>query len=82
MILCFESYNSDGYSNGLKFMLEIVKGKNSKKAKAEPTKEEMHSVIVDILKRVDFNTVCNSGTCSSFVSCNSNLCIILKYSIF
>ncbi|KAH7528190.1 hypothetical protein FEM48_Zijuj05G0046100 [Ziziphus jujuba var. spinosa] len=46
----------DGYSNGLKFMLEIVKGKNSKKAKAEPTKEEMHSVIVDILKRVDFNT--------------------------
>lgn len=43
-------------------MVEIVKGKNSKKAKAEPTKEEMHAVIVDILKRVDFNTVSTFGT--------------------
>ncbi|XP_050375950.1 DEK domain-containing chromatin-associated protein 1-like [Argentina anserina] len=33
-----------------------VKGKTSKKAKAEPTKEDVHAVIVDILKEVDFNT--------------------------
>lgn len=35
----------------------LVKGKTSKKAKAEPTKEDVHAVIVDILKEVDFNTV-------------------------
>lgn len=35
----------------------IGKGKTSKKAKAEPTREEMHAVVVDILKKVDFNTV-------------------------
>ncbi|KAL0415636.1 UNVERIFIED_CONTAM: hypothetical protein Slati_3395500 [Sesamum latifolium] len=31
-------------------------GKSSKKAKKEPSKEEMHAVVVDILKEVDFNT--------------------------
>lgn len=38
----------------------VGKGKASKKAKPEPTKEELHAVVVDILKKVDFNTV--SGT--------------------
>ncbi|KAA8540663.1 hypothetical protein F0562_024418 [Nyssa sinensis] len=33
-----------------------AKAKASKKAKAEPSKEEMHAVVVDILKEVDFNT--------------------------
>ncbi|GMQ09646.1 hypothetical protein CsSME_00052934 [Camellia sinensis var. sinensis] len=32
------------------------KGKASKKAKPEPSKEEMHAVVVNILKEVDFNT--------------------------
>ncbi|TXG54414.1 hypothetical protein EZV62_019670 [Acer yangbiense] len=32
------------------------KGRSSKKAKSEPTREEMHAVVVDILKEVDFNT--------------------------
>ncbi|XP_030477177.2 DEK domain-containing chromatin-associated protein 1-like isoform X1 [Syzygium oleosum] len=32
------------------------KGKSSKKAKAEPSRKEMHAVVVDILKKVDFNT--------------------------
>lgn len=32
------------------------KGKSSKKPKAEPSREEMHAVVVDILKKVDFNT--------------------------
>ncbi|KAI4341331.1 hypothetical protein MLD38_026065 [Melastoma candidum] len=32
------------------------KGKNKKKPKAEPSREEMHAVVVDILKEVDFNT--------------------------
>ena len=40
-------------------MFELVKGKNSKKSKGEPSKEEMHAVIVNILKEVDFNTVSN-----------------------
>ena len=40
-------------------MLELGKGKNSKKSKAEPSRKEMHAVIVDILKEVDFNTVRN-----------------------
>ncbi|KAH6799215.1 hypothetical protein C2S51_035699 [Perilla frutescens var. frutescens] len=31
-------------------------GKSSKKAKKGPTREEMHSVVVNILKEVDFNT--------------------------
>ncbi|KAJ1377955.1 Transferase [Sesbania bispinosa] len=35
------------------------KGKSSKKAKAEPSREDMHAVVVDILKEVDFNTVLN-----------------------
>lgn len=34
----------------------VGKGKSSKKAKAEPSREEMHAVVVDILKKVDFNT--------------------------
>ncbi|RZC17399.1 Protein DEK isoform B [Glycine soja] len=32
------------------------KSKSNKKAKAEPTKQDMHAVVVDILKEVDFNT--------------------------
>ncbi|KAJ7945671.1 Protein DEK [Quillaja saponaria] len=32
------------------------KSKSSKKAKKEPSREEMHAVVVDILKEVDFNT--------------------------
>lgn len=42
--------------------MNLVKGKTSKKAKAEPTKEDVHAVIVDILKEVDFNTVSNYAT--------------------
>ena len=45
------------FSNYLKLWMNLVKGKTSKKAKAEPTKEDVHAVIVDILKEVDFNTV-------------------------
>lgn len=33
------------------------KGKSVKKAKAEPSKEELHAVVSIILKKVDFNTV-------------------------
>lgn len=32
------------------------KSKGNKKAKTEPTKHDMHAVVVDILKEVDFNT--------------------------
>lgn len=35
----------------------VGKGKSGKKAKAEPSRDEMHAVVVDILKEVDFNTV-------------------------
>lgn len=35
----------------------VGKGKNSKKVKKEPSREEMHEVVVNILKQVDFNTV-------------------------
>lgn len=35
---------------------DLGKGKTSKKAKPEPSREEMHAVVVDILKQVDFNT--------------------------
>lgn len=41
-------------------MLLLGKGKTSKKVKPEPTGEEMHAVVVDILKQVDFNTVSNA----------------------
>lgn len=41
----------------LSFCFEVVEGKSSKKAKKEPTREEMHAVVVNILKEVDFNTV-------------------------
>jgi len=33
------------------------KGKSSEKVKSGPSKKEMHRVVVDILKKVDFNTV-------------------------
>lgn len=35
------------------------KGKSSEKAEDGPSKNEMHRVVVDILKKVDFNTVSN-----------------------
>jgi len=41
----------------IKYILEPGKGKAGKKAKAEPSREEMHAVVVNILKEVDFNTV-------------------------
>ncbi|KAL8217483.1 hypothetical protein R6Q57_020856 [Mikania cordata] len=45
------------------------KGKTNKKAKADPTNEEMHAVVVSILKEVDFNTVSqthDSSICTHF----------------
>ncbi|KAL3001603.1 hypothetical protein AAZX31_08G010500 [Glycine max] len=39
------------------------KDKSSEKAKAEPSKEELHRVAVDILKEVDFNKVSNVFLC-------------------
>jgi len=39
------------------------KGKGSEKAKSGPSKKEMHQVVVDILKKVDFNTVSNVFLC-------------------
>ena len=39
-------------------LLALGNEKPSKKAKPEPSKEEMHAVVADILKEVDFNTVC------------------------
>lgn len=44
------------------------KGKSSKKAKLEPSRDEMHAVVVDILKEVDFNTVSNAFLCC-FIFC-------------
>lgn len=38
--------------------MTVGNGTPSKKAKPEPSKEEMHVVVADILKKVDFNTVC------------------------
>jgi protein DEK len=38
-------------------VLELGKGQTRKKAKTEPSREEMHAVVVEILKEVDFNTV-------------------------
>lgn len=38
--------------------MAVGNGTPSKKAKPEPSKEEMHAVVADILKKVDFNTVC------------------------
>ena len=43
------------------------KGKSGKKAKAEPSREEMHAVVVDILKEVDFNTVSGLPSHYSFI---------------
>jgi len=42
-------------------MSTIGKSKSNKKAKTEPTKQDMHAVVVDILKEVDFNTVSNTS---------------------
>lgn len=42
-------------------MSMVGKSKSNKKAKAEPTKQDMHAVVVDILKEVDFNTVSNAS---------------------
>ena len=39
------------------------KSNSSKKAKAEPSREDMHAVVVDMLKEVDFNTVSNVFLC-------------------
>jgi protein DEK len=40
--------------------MQIVgKGKSSKKNKGEPSREDMHAVVANILKEVDFNTVSN-----------------------
>lgn len=38
--------------------MAVGNGTPSKKAKPEPSKEEMHAVVAEILKKVDFNTVC------------------------
>jgi len=43
------------------------KGRSSEKAKSGPSKDEMHRVVVDILKKVDFNTV--SNVLLSAISC-------------
>jgi len=43
-------------------MSTVGKSKGNKKAKTEPTKHDMHAVVVDILKEVDFNTVSNTST--------------------
>lgn len=43
------------------FILKLGKSKSSKKAKTEPSREEMHAVVVDILKDVDFNTVSSTA---------------------
>lgn len=58
--------------NCINFLHEPAKGKTSKKAKAEPTKDDMHAVIVDILKEVDFNTV--SDYCNNTLSGWLKLC--------
>lgn len=38
-------------------LLNSGKSNTSKKAKAGPSREEIHEVVVKILKEVDFNTV-------------------------
>ncbi|KAK1363290.1 hypothetical protein POM88_038851 [Heracleum sosnowskyi] len=38
--------------------MAVGNGTQAKKAKPEPSKEEMHAVVADILKKVDFNTAC------------------------
>jgi len=37
----------------------VGKGKSSKKTKVEPSRQDMHAVVVEILKEVDFNKVSN-----------------------
>lgn len=39
------------------YVQQLGKAKSGRKAKAEPSREDMHAVVVDILKEVDFNTV-------------------------
>lgn len=45
----------------------LGKGKSSKKVKKEPSREEMHEVVVNILKQVDFNTVSTKFGLMGFV---------------
>ena len=54
------------------------KGKSSEKAKAEPSKVEMHRVAVDILKEVDFNKVSNVFLCQ-FMYLFSFFLILYKF---
>ena len=54
--LCLQNFRSFSF-DCIKFVHELGKGKASKKPKPEPTRDDMHAVIVDILKEVDFNTV-------------------------
>ena len=42
-------------------------GKSGKKPKAEPSTEEMHAVVADLLEKVDFNTVSGLPCRYSFI---------------
>lgn len=44
----------------------VVKGKSRKKKVEEPSREAMHSVVANILKEVDFNTVSNVSVAIHF----------------
>ncbi|XP_076931953.1 DEK domain-containing chromatin-associated protein 1-like isoform X1 [Bidens hawaiensis] len=50
------SKKAEAKSSAKKSAKDQGKGKTNKKAKPEPTNEEMHAVVVSILKEVDFNT--------------------------
>lgn len=56
---CFVCFSGKEVALANDCFLSIIlgKGKSSKKAKKEPSREEMHEVVVNILKQVDFNTV-------------------------
>ena len=54
----------DFLSSSVEFMLMTGKGKSGKKPKGEPSREEIHDVVVDILKEVDFNTVSSVFICA------------------
>lgn len=51
----------DNYSMTPFTLCYLGKGKTKKEAKAEPTNDELRSQAVNILKEVDFNTVCISA---------------------
>ncbi|KAL9329877.1 hypothetical protein ACSQ67_004880 [Phaseolus vulgaris] len=51
-----ENQNSKGKVANKKRTANEGKGKSSEKVKSGPSKKEMHRVVVDILKKVDFNT--------------------------